>query len=232
MDSIGYYYCGLRDHTGVIDFNGALRRSFNRLKHVDQHKWKSIIEKTGILDEEPSFSSLLESPSYPKFSEQMEKTSSGHKIFVFVLLCLLATVKERSLILFDEPEIHLHPNLLASLLRTLHSILEEQDSFAMIATHSPQVLQEVPAQYVRVICRDGDEALIKQYPGESFGANLGEISRHAFGIDEASMNFIRFLSDEDDPNILKRWKEETLRGPLSLATFSLLQKFIGKNEEP
>jgi hypothetical protein len=51
----------------------------------------------------------------------------------------------------------LHPNMLTSLMRLLHAVLEDFHRFAILATHSPQVLQELPARSIRIIERDAEE---------------------------------------------------------------------------
>ncbi|MBW6100166.1 ATP-binding protein [Escherichia coli] len=51
-------------------------------------------------------------------------------------------MKKRCLVLFDEPETHLHPPLLAVLMSALRIVLNEVDAFAIVATHSPVVVQE------------------------------------------------------------------------------------------
>ena len=54
---------------------------------------------------------------------------------------LVCNIEKESLILFDEPEIHLHPNAIANVMRMFSKLLEEYDSYAIFATHSPIILQ-------------------------------------------------------------------------------------------
>lgn len=229
-ESVGYFYCGLRDHKGEIDFKGALDRSQRLLTQVDPERWRAAIRRSGILREEPAFTALIGDPEPTRFIEHTEKLSSGHKIFVFVLANLLATIRPRSLVLFDEPETHLHPNLLASLLRLLHNVLEEEDSFALVATHAPQVLQEVPARFIRIVTRDDERTQITGYPGETFGANLGEIVRCAFGVDDRSANYSQILRTQHDEAMLRRWLQRTLAPSLSLAPYAVLAGALEERE--
>lgn len=50
-------------------------------------------------------------------------SSSGHKIVLLSLTRLVELVEERTLLLVDEPEAHLHPPLQASFIRALSSLL-------------------------------------------------------------------------------------------------------------
>ncbi|WP_164584517.1 AAA family ATPase, partial [Pseudomonas viridiflava] len=76
----------------------------------------------------------------PENNESMyERLSAGQRLALNCVFHILSKIDRRTLILFDEPELHLHPQLLTGLLNTLSEILESQDSFAIIATHSPLV---------------------------------------------------------------------------------------------
>ena len=48
-------------------------------------------------------------------------------------------------LLFDEPELHLHQNATANTMRMFYRLLEEFNSYAIIATHSPLIIQEIPS---------------------------------------------------------------------------------------
>lgn len=55
-----------------------------------------------------------------------------------------------SLLLFDEPETHLHPNMIFKLVKSLYKILETEESYAIIATHSPIIIQQVPSKNILI----------------------------------------------------------------------------------
>ena len=61
--------------------------------------------------------------------------SSGQRILVAIMTEIIAHISKQSVILFDEPELHLHPEVLAALARALDHLLKEFDSYAIIATH-------------------------------------------------------------------------------------------------
>jgi len=95
----------------------------------------------------------------------------------------LSLIKPNSLILIDEPENTLHPNLEVDFIRILHSILDDDDfkSFAIIATHSSIIAREVPSQFVRVIKIDGEgQPVITQPTINTFGADVGTITNYVF----------------------------------------------------
>lgn len=73
-----------------------------------------------------------------------KRLSSGHAIVLLTMTRLVEVVDERTLVLLDEPEGHLHPPLLSAFIRALSDLLVKRNGVAIVATHSPVVLQEVP----------------------------------------------------------------------------------------
>ncbi|WP_444822831.1 AAA family ATPase, partial [Vibrio parahaemolyticus] len=60
---------------------------------------------------------------YSDIQNYLSRMSSGHAIVLFTITRLVDTVGEKSLVLLDEPEGHLHPPLLSAFLRTLSDLL-------------------------------------------------------------------------------------------------------------
>jgi len=112
--------------------------------------------------------------------EEEPSMSSGQSILTYFISATLAYLKSGSLIIFDEPEIHLHPNAVALLMQTLQALLQQFDSYAIIATHSPVVIQEVPRKRVVRFEREGDVSTAYPLDQESFGENIAELTRQVF----------------------------------------------------
>lgn len=147
-----------------------------------------------LLEREPSFGRVGIAPSdwvsdHALAEAEIEQLSTGHKIVLNIVVQLAAHLRRRSLVLLDEPETHLHPPLLGALLKAIHRLLEHYDSFAIMATHSPVVLQEVPASSVRVLSRFGDLADVSLPDIETFGENLSAITRNVFSLDSSETDF-------------------------------------------
>ena len=119
--------------------------------------------------------------------------STGHKIALHVVASLVARATRRSLVLFDEPEMHLHPPMIAALMHAVRIVLEELDAFAIVATHSPVVLQETLARHVLVIRRHGGSFTVHQPELETFGENVGILTYDTFGLTASSTDFHRIL---------------------------------------
>jgi len=69
--------------------------------------------------------------------KKIQLMSSGHAIVLLTITRLVATVEEKTLVLIDEPESHLHPPLLSAFIRALSELLYDRNGVSIIATHSP-----------------------------------------------------------------------------------------------
>lgn len=142
----------------------------------------------GSADTEDSASDLDETAS-----RIFKQLSSGHKIVLLTITRLVETVEERSLVLIDEPEAHLHPPLLSAFVRSLSDLLMNRNGVAIIATHSPVVLQEVPRSCVWKVRRSGLVMGVDRPETETFGENVGILTREVFGLEVTQSGFHRLL---------------------------------------
>lgn len=123
------------------------------------------------------------------------KLSSGHKIVLLTITRLVETVEERTLVLLDEPEAHLHPPLLSAFVRALSDLLINRNGVGIIATHSPVVLQEVPKSCVWKVRRTNVRVEADRPEIETFGENVGILTREIFGLEVTDSGFHKMLRD-------------------------------------
>lgn len=121
--------------------------------------------------------------------------SSGHKIVLLTITRLVETVEEKTLVLLDEPEAHLHPPLLSAFVRALSDLLINRNGVALIATHSPVVLQEVPTSCVWMVRRTGRCSVADRPEIQTFGENVGLLTREVFGLEVTQSGFHKMLRD-------------------------------------
>lgn len=107
---------------------------------------------------------------------------------------LVEHVGERTLVLIDEPETHLHPPLLAAFVRVLSELFTDRNGLAVIATHSPVVLQEVPSVCVWKLRRYGSRVVADRPSIETFGENVGVLTHEIFGLEVTHTGFHRDLN--------------------------------------
>lgn len=116
------------------------------------------------------------------YTQQFNSLSTGHKFFLHTMAHLVAFMEDDSLVLFDEPENHLHPPLLSFMIAELRTILSNHKSVMFIATHSPIILQETFAKNVYVVRRDGVCTTIRKPRIETYGENLSSIISEVFDL--------------------------------------------------
>lgn len=125
-----------------------------------------------------------------------KRLSSGHQVIMLTLTQLICKLTERTLVILDEPENHLHPPLLAAFIRALSELLINYNGVALIATHSPVILQEVPKSCVWKITRNGSEVTPSRLENESFGATIGALTREVFELEIRQSGFHKLLENE------------------------------------
>lgn len=126
---------------------------------------------------------------------QFRRLSSGHQIVLLAITHLADKVAEQSLVLIDEPETHLHPPLLSAFIRAVSDLLIDRNGVAIIATHSPVVLQETPRTCAWKLYRSGGVLTVDRPEIETFGENVGVLTREAFGLEVTRSGFHREIEE-------------------------------------
>jgi hypothetical protein len=121
------------------------------------------------------------------------RLSAGHRIVLLTMTRLIEHVGERTLVIIDEPETHLHPPLLAAFMRALSELLADRNGLAIVATHSPVVLQEIPAHCVWKLWRYGGQLGAAQPRIETYGENVGVLTHEVFGLEITEAGFLHEL---------------------------------------
>lgn len=168
-------------------------------KNCQKSNKKKLLDKMyQILSENPSIKELnLENYNDPKDAiENFKKFSSGHKIIVLTITKLVEIMEEKTLLIFDEPELHLHPTLLSSLVTALSSLLKDRNGMAILATHSPIILQELSNRCIyKISTIDG----IKQYrrvDKNTLGESIDILTRDVFSYEIDKTGFFKKLNDD------------------------------------
>lgn len=206
-----YFYVGLKSYA---DESGALLKSQKDLADElveslglclsEQSRSARWLEAIQILESDDNFAEMnlvqlldLRGDALDKRARSLlKRMSSGHAIVLLTITKLVAKVDEKTLVLFDEPESHLHPPLLSALIRSLSRLLANRNAIAIIATHSPVVLQEIPKSCVWKITRSGLSSEWQRPEIETFGENVGVLTREVFGLEVAKAGFNALLATE------------------------------------
>jgi predicted ATPase len=174
------------------EIRDTFEQALRKIQRSDDRR-KTFVEALMPISIEPSFSRFGLVSTLTDFDDSplqfFKHLSSGHKLVLNVVTQMAANLQRKSLVLFDEPEAHLHPPLLAALLKSLRIILEKTDSFCLMATHSPVVLQETPKRFVQIVRRNGQKTHILEPQIETFGENVGALTHEVFSLDGSKTDF-------------------------------------------
>lgn len=202
--------------------------------YVKSNLFMNVIE---ILSEESSLHFLKNIYSFDidvdKLASFFSKSSTGHKFVLHSLASIVQHIENRSLVLFDEPEIHLHPPLLAVLMKSIRCILKTKNSFMILSTHSPVVLQETLSKHVYIVRREGEIMKVANPEIQTFGENIGIITSHIFGLSSELTDYHheldKVVDSFKDASINKMDKiEELFEGKMSLQARAYIMSKLSK----
>lgn len=126
--------------------------------------------------------------------EKSRTMSTGEAMILNLIASLYANIRQNSLIVFDEMEVHLHPKAIRQMMSLLFKITREFNSACILATHSSIVVQELLADNVTIIdkLQDGTPEL-RILNHESLAENLSVISDEFFGESSISPHYKAFI---------------------------------------
>jgi predicted ATPase len=233
LDTSSYRYCGLLRsiHGRALEGKlvGAAWKDELQLRlstmadgslprHEERYAiWKKLVGRRDIMGD-------VALGSFADISHHLDKLSTGQLLMVSYCTDLAQHLETDSLVLLDEPENTLHPTLISSFMRLLHEALDAFQSYAVVSTHSPIVVQEMPSRHLRILRRTGNTPSVSSLGIETLGANLTETVERIFEMNDDDKNYLRVISDllsKNSNNVQEA--EQQLEKPLSVNTRALLR---------
>jgi len=202
--TFNYVYCGLRNDKGeLLSEKGLLLRFHNTWKKIKKmeriKQWRSVL--VNFIDEEMVDEFIIPQSrqeydvSIEGFNKVRRKLSSGQSIILYIISQIVANIRYDSLVLFDEPETHLHPNAITQLMNTIYSLVDEFQSYCILATHSPLIVRECFSRNVYVLERHENVPSVRKIALESFGENLTVLSEEVFGNKETPKHYKKLIRE-------------------------------------
>lgn len=194
----------------------------------------------------PEISSvMLDIYALPSVNQQADMfllLSTGYKFFLHSLSHIIAYIENDSMMLFDEPENHIHPPMLSFMMSSLRNILNKYQSVMLVATHSPVVLQEIFSDNVFVVRNDNGVKTISHPQIETYGANLSEITNEVFNLTTDVTNYYEaYRQLYEEWNVNEKWTnvddminsfEKHLKGNISSQLMAfLVNLFMDSNND-
>ncbi len=242
-----YYYVGVKKEGGntksqeelKLEFFNSIKSILSKKRHYYLHRMLEILngdvnlENKGLIKILENFMegsqniTPIENTSVV-FSEIFDSLSSGHQIILLTVAKIIELIVEKTLILVDEPETHLHPPLLSAFVRAISEISIAENAVVILATHSPVVLQEVPRSCVSIIRKHGSQIKIKRPRFETFGENIGVLTEEVFKLEIPKTGFHTLLRKVVNKNLDYERVLELFNDELSIEAKSIVRTYINE----
>lgn len=195
--AFNYVYCGLRNSSSGNNLMSELELTIRFEKTVKDisskeriNRWRSIL--SNFLHEETIEELFIrlkdsEMKNFDEYKFNMKhflsfknQLSSGQRIILYIISEIVSNIRYDSLIIYDEPETHLHPNAITDLMNTIYELVKEFQSYCILATHSPLVIRELMSRNVFVVEKIGNLSSVNKINIECFGENLSVLTDEVF----------------------------------------------------
>lgn len=168
----------------------------------------NLIEKLNTTLVNPDFGLYSELNGEDDFKDKcmnfFNNLSSGHKIILYTMASLCNQVIEKTLVLYDEPELFLHPPLLSSFVNAINWLMDDRNGIAILATHSPIILQEIPSNCIWKLIDREENKYIRLYD-ETYGESFSILNNVIFDVQVKNSGFYKVINDliKDNINSIK-----------------------------
>ncbi|PVV54737.1 AAA family ATPase [Chryseobacterium sp. HMWF035] len=201
--SFNYVYCGLRDSAGerITDKGLVLRFHSSRKKLEEQERMSTWVELLYNFIERDIIDLFIKKKrrnytfDYTGFSTTRKLLSSGQSILLYIITEIVANIRYDSIILYDEPETHLHPNAISQLINTIYDLVTEFQSYCIVATHSPLIIRDLLSKNVLVVEKEAEYFSVRKLGIETFGENLTVLTDEVFGNREIPKQYREILRE-------------------------------------
>ena len=123
--------------------------------------------------------------------EHLINILSSGQLQVFELITYIyAHIHLSSLLVFDEPEVHMHPSFIMNFMPLLNRLLKEFKSFAIISTHTPLLIRELVQQNVYRMALDPERnPSVERVAFRTFGEDISVLYHYIFEYNESKSYF-------------------------------------------
>lgn len=139
-------------------------------------------------------------------TKKEKNLSSGQYQIIRCIFSLVLTITPDSLVIYDEPEISLHPEWQSTIIQILMKIVETEglgkDSASnkhatvVIATHSPLITSSFSTPKIKISSYDSNNNSFKWDDQQYYGWDTNNLLKEHFGLESArSQEFINKIND-------------------------------------
>lgn len=176
----------------------------------------------------------------PSSNIQWDQLSSGQKAYLNIFSSIWNASKKKpnddKLICIDEGDLYLHPKWQLEFVQRVTKVLSgitTGNTHIIITTHSPILVSDLPGQCLSILKKDVNEKIDTENGIQTFGANIFDIYRDTFEIENQktgniSKNYMEEIIAILDKEIISRDEYGRLKDSLSIIGDKLLSHHISK----
>ena len=119
------------------------------------------------------------------------------------------------------------------MISVVSDLLRDENSYAVIATHSPQIIQEIPSSLIYYFDNDRMNPPVTPLWQEAFGENLSTLTEQIFHLDDKDENYKKIIRE-----LFQHYSKEQILGffateelPLSMNAKLYIEYQALKNEK-
>lgn len=191
-----YYFCAGQDKENAFQNIKESVKEIRRRRFCDADLFK-FYNKI-LIKELPEVSRyewwrLVEGKEQPEFfindealREMLKKLSSGQLQLLLLITFIFRKINFDTLLVIDEPEVHLHPKAINTLFKLLIYLLDKFQSYCIVSTHSPLVIRELVGKNVYLMRRNEDQLELGKIGIETLGEDISVLYGEIFGYEDNS----------------------------------------------
>lgn len=159
----------------------------------------------------------------------LKSLSSGQLQLLLLITFIFRKINFDTLIVIDEPEVHLHPKAINVLFKLLIHLLDKFQSYCIVSTHSPLIVRELSGRNVYMMRRFDNDLELGKIGFETLGEDISTLCNEIFGYEEFSTSLaktIKKMKNEGKSykDIVRILKSDSKR--LSLSTRMLIKQIM------
>jgi predicted ATPase len=187
------------------------RKLFNVIMDSAGEIVEEIAEIRASLKEGSSetYLSIVESP-FDDLEFTWKNIASGTKEILY-LITLLHTTPNESLLLIEEPEIHLHPDAVHKFLSLIEKMSSEDHEQVLITTHSPALLDAIPFDKIFIVLKESGKTTVEQLKGQQAVEKIlsqAGVPKSWLLLSEMPL-FLLIVEGRDDNKIWRKFLQKT-----------------------
>lgn len=127
--------------------------------------------------------------------DMLKKLSSGQLQLLLLITFIFRKINYDTLLVIDEPEVHLHPKAINTLFKLLMFLVDMFQSYCIVSTHSPLIVRELVGRNVYLMRRNGVDLELGKIGIETLGEDISVLYNEIFGYEESTTSLAKIIRD-------------------------------------